>query len=399
MTQSRMTSDISNQSSASEEERLAEVGSTQSILGWVQLFIVIGVLVGAVLFNRILSSGIDEGLKTVTSSAVPIVSVVQPKRQTLAPTVNTTGTVQPRTQINISPQVSGRVVYVSPKLVAGGEFRAGEILLRIEADDFSAAKRQAEADLDTAENALLLEQAEAETARREWALINPSESVPALVARQPQIAQAMANIKNAQARLDNAKTTLGRTQISFPFDGRVLETTVEIGQALAQNQSYGAVYRLNDLEVHTELRAPDIELIAPAVGRDVRLSQRNSTSQINSKIIRSNEQIDTDTQLGILVASLPTDTELRPGIFVNVTIIGAEKPNVYALSPALINSDASVWRVSNGVLDKVYISALGTVDGLVLLEAFDVGQGLVQSVPAGAKTGLTVEIASIDGRG
>lgn len=394
-----MTQDNNAQQSATESERLAEVGITTSVVGWLQLLIVIGVLVSAVVFNRVLSNSGDGAPKTVSSDVVPVVSVMRPTPATHRAQIGTTGTVQPRTQINISPQVSGRVVYASPNLIAGGSFKAGEILLRIEADDFNAGLSQAEADLEAAQNALLLEEAEAQTARREWALINPNEAVPDLVARGPQIAQAKANIKNAQARLDNAATTLSRTDVSFPFAGRVLATSVEVGQTLAQNQSYGTVYRDKDLEVRAELRADDMALVAPVVGRDAILTQRGRNTPIMTTVIRTDGQIDSDTQLGAIIAALPRETTLQPGTFVNVTVLGAPVAGAFTLPAAMINSDGSVWKLRGDVLTKVYPTVLGRVDGDVLTKGFDVGQGLAQRVPAGASEGMTVKISTDNGQG
>ena len=49
---------------------------------------------------------------------------------------------------------------------------------------------------------LELEQAEADAAREEWISLNPNKKVPTLVGREPQIAEAKAEVKSAEARLD-----------------------------------------------------------------------------------------------------------------------------------------------------------------------------------------------------
>ena len=46
--------------------------------------------------------------------------------------VSSQGTVQPRTQTSIVAEVSGRVIAISDKLVSGGFFSEGEVMLNID---------------------------------------------------------------------------------------------------------------------------------------------------------------------------------------------------------------------------------------------------------------------------
>jgi len=46
--------------------------------------------------------------------------------------VRTQGEARPQIEIDLVPQVGGKVVYVSPNFIEGGIFKKGETLLRIE---------------------------------------------------------------------------------------------------------------------------------------------------------------------------------------------------------------------------------------------------------------------------
>ncbi len=70
------------------------------------------------------------------------VMVVEPTSARLD--VETYGTVLPRAEIAVVPQVSGKVTAVSPRLEVGAFFPEGEVLLRIERDDYELAVTQAE---------------------------------------------------------------------------------------------------------------------------------------------------------------------------------------------------------------------------------------------------------------
>ncbi len=67
---------------------------------------------------------------------IQLVSVVRPTPTVTIPNINATGALVVRSYVALSPQVSGRVAYVSDALRAGGVFTAGEELMSIEAEDF-----------------------------------------------------------------------------------------------------------------------------------------------------------------------------------------------------------------------------------------------------------------------
>ncbi|MCB1845041.1 MAG: hypothetical protein KDI09_18900, partial [Halioglobus sp.] len=60
-------------------------------------------------------------------------------------TIDSQGSVQPSTQSELIPEVSGRAVWLSPSLVSGGAFHAGDVLLRIDDADYRTQLQRAEA--------------------------------------------------------------------------------------------------------------------------------------------------------------------------------------------------------------------------------------------------------------
>lgn len=77
-----------------------------------------------------------------------------------------TGTVTAEQQVSLSPQVSGRVVAVHPRLRPGARLAQGELLARIDPRDYEAALALAESQLAQAEVNLELERGRSQVARR-----------------------------------------------------------------------------------------------------------------------------------------------------------------------------------------------------------------------------------------
>ena len=61
--------------------------------------------------------------------------------------VTAQGEVQPRQQINIVPQVGGKIAYMSPKFIEGGRFEKGDLLIRIESAEYDLRVVQANANV------------------------------------------------------------------------------------------------------------------------------------------------------------------------------------------------------------------------------------------------------------
>ena len=72
--------------------------------------------------------------------AIPTVRVIDAIPQTLRYGVKTQGTVKPRTEADLVPEVSGRVIWIAPSLAPGGFFEAGEPLVRLESRDYELAR-------------------------------------------------------------------------------------------------------------------------------------------------------------------------------------------------------------------------------------------------------------------
>ena len=129
-------------------------------------FVIIGVLgVGGFLALNALSPKPEEADEAPRGIAVFTQEII---RDDLQLTVSSQGEVQPRREIAISPQISGRIAYVSPAFIDGGFVRRGDVLVRIDDADYQLARVRAQSQVASAQQALIREQAEGELARQDW---------------------------------------------------------------------------------------------------------------------------------------------------------------------------------------------------------------------------------------
>lgn len=175
------------------------------------------------------------------------------------------GTVVPRAEVDLAPQVGGRVEWVSPSLQSGGQFAAGEVLVRIEEADFVNAVEQARAQVAQDSVAVLQAAEEARIARDEYDRFQAREGAAGepspLVLREPQLQAARAALARSSAQLADAELALERTRLRAPFAGRVRSENVDPGSFAAPGQSLARIYASDVVEVVVSLPAQDAAAI------------------------------------------------------------------------------------------------------------------------------------------
>jgi multidrug efflux pump subunit AcrA (membrane-fusion protein) len=169
----------------------------------------------------------------VSEQVVPV-EVVEIAHTTEQVVVRAQGTVTAARQVQVRPEVAGRIVELSPSLVPGGRFAAGETIAAIDRRDYEAnlaARREAVA---RARLALRQEQAQRVLAEEEWEQLEGSlpadEANRDLVLRIPQIEQAEAAVAAAEAALTKAELDLERCTLTAPMNAVVLGEQVDVGQ-------------------------------------------------------------------------------------------------------------------------------------------------------------------------
>ncbi len=283
----------------------------------------------------------------IEQEAPPSVSVIlaNPSSQTL--TVNTQGTVAPRREIDLVAEVSGRITKADRHFVNGAFVDAHQELVTIDPRDYQLALIRAKARVADAEQLLATERGRARQAKREWRELGNPEANQ-LFLRKPQLASAEAQLNSAKADRDKAELDLERTAISVPFQGRVRETLVNLGQYVTPGTRIATVYDTSVAEIRLPLTDRQASLIdlplgynnsdgnnAPVVTLSGLIAGKKHSWQ--GRITRTDASIDTRTRLYYAVAEVQdpfrgTTADGKPplvvGLFVDAQIRGRELQNV-----------------------------------------------------------------------
>lgn len=296
--------------------------------------------------------------------ALPLVRVVAAATQDFAATVRAQGSVVPRTESNLVPEVSGRVVWVSPALAAGGFFEAGDPLLRVDRVDHEVRLRRAEATAQGLESQLRLARRNLERARE-----LKKSGVTSVVDQDDSENKervAAAALAEAKAALEQARVDLDRTEVRAPFAGRVREKHVDVGQFVERGTPVARIYAVDYAEVRLPVPDADVGFLdlpldyrgeerhgdGPAVELRARFAGDEHTWR--GRIVRTEGEIDPRTRMVHAVARVEdpygrSDDAARPplavGMFVDAAIVGRTVPGTIVVPRAALRDGNRVLVV------------------------------------------------------
>ena len=293
-----------------------------------------------------------------------LVDTISPEAGVANFVVQAQGTVQPRTQTQVAAEVGGRIVAVSDDFVAGGFFRAGDVLAEIDPSDYEAALLQAEADLSSARARLSDEQARSDQARQDWQRLHGSEREPGeLVLRLPQVAGAQAAVQAAEAAVLRARRNLERTRIRLPYDGMVRSRQVNLGQFVSPGSILAVTFAVDVAEVRLPLSDQDMAFLdVPRPGRNdrppmpVRLSGTvtGQRGEWQGWLVRTEGVVEESSRLNFIVVQVEDPYGLLEGerrlplimgTFVQAEVQGRSAEGLMVLPRSALREGDSVYRV------------------------------------------------------
>lgn len=177
--------------------------------------------------------------------------------------VTANGYVVARTKASVSSKITGRLEYLG--VDEGDVVEAGQIIARLEAEDYAAALAEREAEHATARAGLAESEAERDQLERDvtraedllargLASAQQTEQLGAqLTTAQARVERMRATVAAAEAAVSVARANLENTRIRAPFSGTILRKDAEVGEVVApvatgSGLTRGAVVTMADFE-------------------------------------------------------------------------------------------------------------------------------------------------------
>ena len=306
------------------------------------------------------------------------------------------GTVEPATVTRAAAEVEGTVIAVSPEFEAGGNFKAGDVLLEIDPSDYKAA-------LADAKLLVVQEEMKAEQAERDWERIaTPGQKPGDLVLRIPQLAAGRARVEATQAAVDKSMRDLERTKLRAPYDGRVRKKLVDLGTHVSKGNGLAEFYATGTLEVRLPVPRQDAAFFDLA-GQAITLRETGGQGRSWQAVVdRTEGEIQRENRSIIVVARIDgsaADAPL-PGQFVHTEIGGRSIPGLVRVPRRAFAKSDRVLVVSDGhMVTTRPVKVLRTEKEDVLVsEGIEDGEQLCVTALTAVIEGMEVKVVSRDGK-
>lgn len=280
-------------------------------------------------------------------------------RKDLVARVTATGHVEPKTSVDISADVSGRIVDLT--IEEGDDVVEGQLLLVIDPARFEAAVDRAEAALADAQAREAQARGNHEQARRDWdrirqlkeaseGMVTESEFEQARTQAEVQAAlfqSARHGVEMARASVREATDNLSKTVIEAPMSGRVTRLNVERGETAVvgtMNNPGSLLLTISDLSIMEvvvevdETDVPEIQIGDSTVvsidafpGREF----HGRVTKIGNSSIRPRNQMQASSEQAIdfevRITLEDPGGDLRTDLSATADVITAVQPNVLAI--------------------------------------------------------------------
>lgn len=174
--------------------------------------------------------------------------------------VNAKGTVVAAYSVELSAEVTGRVIWKNPELTTGGLVKKGEPLVKIDPRDYRIALEQQQAAVARAEAEMELELGRGTVAEQEWNLFGAEsgQANPDLALRKPQRRSAELGLETAKSSRQSAKLRLDRTVLRAPFNAVVRQNLTEPGRLVSPGAVLASLVQTDIFMVVVSLPVEDL---------------------------------------------------------------------------------------------------------------------------------------------
>jgi len=272
--------------------------------------------------------------------AAPLVDLIELEAGPVHFTVDSQGSVQPLTETTLSAEVSGAIIEMAEVFLAGGAFRAGDVLLRIDPVNYQSA----------------LERAEATVSQRQVEYDGALRLRDQGFQAESQLLSAKAALAVADADLVRARRDMERTVVRAPYDGIVRERRAQLGDYVTPGTQLGTVFATAAAEVRLPLPDKQMAFVElPLAGQTESVdgpavaltgSYRGRPARWRARIVRTEGVVDERNRMVFAVARIEDPYRLYAdagdapplpiGTFVSAEVDGITLDEVVRIPRALV---------------------------------------------------------------
>jgi len=321
------------------------------------------------------------------------------------------GEITAEKTIDIVNRTAGKVIYVNPKFKEGGLLKKGDVILKVEQDDYIIALKQAEASLEKSKYTLVKVKSEAEIAKAQWEKwkamkerlnLKGADKPHPLALYVPQIKDATADVRAKEASVMQAKLNLARTTIKAPFDCVVQTDNVDEGKYIKAGDTVGNIVGREFFEIKVPLTVKQMALLDEETKPEasITVSDGRYKGTWSGTLDRTLKTVNTKGRMTQAVIIIPDPLKpqngisLSVGMFADVKIKGKTFENIVAIPKIALREGSKVWIAEKGRMKITDVTPMLEQNGMVwITEGLSGGEQVIITPVSGAVDGLKLRVA------
>lgn len=328
-----------------------------------------------------------------TVRSIPVRTATVQTRD-LAETLSLTGTLDPRSEVTVVPEISARLERVLKS--EGDRVARGQLLAVLDDADFRLARDRAQAHLDVAEANRAHARAEKDRADSlvKTGGITDKDHLTA------QVAVQVADASHAQARseLAIAERQMGRSQITAPISGRIAKRHVNAGTIVAAGTPIYTIVDDSVFEFRSSVASGDFGKVK--IGETVVVTVDALPGFVTEgQVNRIAPQVDVRSRSFEIIIRVPGRPQLVSGLFARAQVKVRDVPNSLTVPPAALLRDGSdpskaqTYVVANNKVERRDVMVgVEVPDAIQVTSGLKAGEVVVVDPPSALGPGTQVQV-------
>lgn len=330
---------------------------------------------------------------TDTARSIPVRTATVETRD-LAETLSLTGTLDPRAQVTVVPEIGARLQRVLRN--EGDRVASGQLLAVLDDADFRLARDRAKAYLDVAEANRA--HARAENDRADSLLKTGGITDKDHLAAQVAVQVADASAAQARSELAIADRQMGRSQITAPISGRIAKRHADAGTIVAAGTPLYTIVDDSVFEFRSSVGSGDFGKVK--VGEKVVVTADALPGFVTAGVVdRIAPQVDARSRSFEIIIRVPGRPQLVSGLFARAEVKVRDVPNSLTVPPAALLRDGSdptkaqTYVVANNKAERRdLIVGVETPDAVQVTSGLKAGEVVVIDPPSALGPGTQVQV-------
>jgi len=323
------------------------------------------------------------------------VSVEQVENTNIPLIIKTNGIAEATKKFELFSEVEGVFEYSSKDYRTGQNFKKGQVLLKINADEFKANVISAKSDFFNLLVSIMPDiKLDFPNEFQNWQDYLETFEVEKSLKPLPEYSKQLKyfitgrNLLSSYFNIKNLETRLNKFVIRAPFDGILTEASINPGTLIRPGQKLGEFVDPSVYEVEIALQKAMISYVD--INDTVVLKSLDGLSKIQGQVTRINSQIDQETQT-IQVFVKTTDPKVKEGMYLQVEIAGQTVENAFALSRSLLQNETQVFVVKDTVLAYKTVRPVYFLEEKAIVKGLEDGDFIMTSNLSSAYPGMLVK--------